>query len=65
MGLTANPVLRGFTAPTILWVKENEPRVFEQIARVLLPKDYIRFRLTGDYATDVSDASGTSLLNVR
>ncbi len=65
MEVAANPVLPGFTAPKILWVRENEPDIFKRIAHVLLPKDYIRYRLTGEYATDVSDASGTSLLDVR
>lgn len=63
--LTGNPVLPGFTAPKIVWVREHEPEVYKKAAQVLLPKDYIRYRLTGDYATDVSDASGTSLLDVK
>lgn len=62
--LASNPPFEGFTAPKILWVREHEPDVFEQTATILLPKDYIRFKLTGDFATDVSDASGTLLLNV-
>jgi len=62
--LTGNPVLPGFTAPKILWVKKHEPQVFARIAKVLLPKDYVRFRLTGNYAGDVSDSSGTSLFDV-
>ena len=62
--ITGNPVLPGFTAPKIAWVKENEPEVFARAAKVLLPKDYIRFRLSGEYFTDVSDASGMSLLDV-
>ena len=62
--LTGNPVLPGFTAPKILWVREHEPDVYAHIAHILLPKDYARFRLTGTHATEVSDASGTSLLNV-
>lgn len=62
--LTGNRALTGFTAPKILWVRENEPEVYAQAAHMLLPKDYIRFMLTGDYAMDVSDASGTSLLDV-
>ncbi len=61
---TANPVLTGFTAPKILWVRQHEPRIGEAARMHLLPKDYIRFELTGEYATEVSDASGTSLLNV-
>src|SRR5581483_10312572 len=62
--LIGNPVLPGFTAPKILWVRENEPDVYARAAHVLLPKDYIRYKLTGAYATEVSDASGTALLNV-
>ncbi len=63
--LTCNPALTGFTAPKILWVRKHEPDVYERCRHVLLPKDYIRFRLTGEYATEVSDASGTLLLDVR
>jgi xylulokinase len=63
--LIANPVLPGFTAPKIVWVREHEPEVYGKIAHVLLPKDYIRYRLTGALATEVSDASGTALLNVE
>jgi xylulokinase len=62
--LTGNPVLPGFTAPKIVWVREHEPEVYAQVAKVLLPKDYIRYRLTGEFATEVSDASGTSLFDV-
>ena len=62
--LVANPALTGFTAPKILWVRENEPKVYEKTRQILLPKDYIRFRMTGEFATEVSDASGTLLLNV-
>ncbi|HET56337.1 MAG TPA: xylulokinase [Ignavibacteria bacterium] len=62
--ITGNQVLTGFTAPKILWIKNNEPENYKKIRKILLPKDYIRFRLTGELATDVSDASGTSLLNV-
>lgn len=62
---TCNPVLTGFTAPKIIWLRDNEPEHYERLSRVLLPKDYIRFMLTGQFATEVSDASGTSLLNVR
>jgi xylulokinase len=61
---TANPMLTGFTLPKLLWVRDHEPANFEKIRRVLLPKDYIRFQLTAEYATDVSDASGTGLLDV-
>lgn len=62
--LTGNPILPGFTAPKIAWVAENEPANFKKTAKILLPKDYIRYRLSGDYYTEVSDASGMSLLNV-
>ncbi len=54
----------GFTAPKLLWVEEHEPDVFRRVARVLLPKDYLRLRLCGEYASDVSDASGTLWLDV-
>jgi len=63
--LVANPALTGFTAPKILWLRTHEPHHYEQLKQVLLPKDYVRFRLTGEYATEVSDASGTLLLDVR
>lgn len=62
--LVANPALTGFTAPKILWVRENEPRVWGKVKHVLLPKDYVRFRMTGEFATEVSDASGMLLLDV-
>jgi len=62
--ITANPALTGFTASKIMWIKNNEPRIFEKTARILLPKDYIRLRLTGEYATEVSDASGMQLMNI-
>ncbi|MBV8781390.1 MAG: xylulokinase, partial [Phycisphaerae bacterium] len=62
--LVANPALTGFTAPKILWVRKHEPRIWAKVKRILLPKDYIRFRMTGEYATEVSDASGTLLLDV-
>lgn len=61
---TANPVLTGFTAPKIIWVRDNEPEILDKAVMHLLPKDYIRYKLTGEFATEVSDASGTSLLNV-
>ena len=60
----ANPVLTGFTLPKLLWVRDHEPRNFERVRKLLLPKDYIRFELTGEFATEVSDASGTALLDV-
>ncbi len=59
------PVVASFTAPKILWLRNHEPRNFEKLAQVLLPKDYIRYKLTGEYAAEVSDASGTSLLDIR
>ncbi|MFQ5810085.1 MAG: xylulokinase, partial [Armatimonadota bacterium] len=62
---TANPVLTGFTAPKIIWLRQEEPANYDKVRKVLLPKDYIRFLLTGEYATEVSDASGTSLLNIK
>jgi xylulokinase len=61
----SNPALTGFTAPKILWFRENEPKKFEKCRQVLLPKDYIRYRLTNQFASDVSDASGTLLLDVK
>lgn len=61
---TGNRALPGFTAPKILWVRENEPDVYAQCAHVLLPKDYIRYKLTGAYATDLAGAAGTLLLDV-
>jgi xylulokinase len=62
--LTGNPVLTGFTAPKILWVRENEPDVYRRVAHILLPKDYARYKLTGEFFSDVSDSSGTSLFDV-
>jgi xylulokinase len=61
---TANPVVTGFTLPKLLWVRDNEPAQFARVRKVLLPKDYVRFRLTGEFASEVSDASGTSLFDV-
>ncbi len=63
--ITANPALTGFTASKILWVRNNEPEIFSKISKILLPKDYIRFMLTGEYATEVSDASGMQLLDIK
>ncbi len=62
--ITANPALTGFTASKILWVRNNEPENYKKCRHILLPKDYVRFMLTGEYATDVSDASGMQLLDV-
>ena len=62
--ISGNIPLAGFTAPKLLWVKKHEPKIFSQVAKVLLPKDYIRFRMTGDYASDMSDSSGTYWLDI-
>ena len=62
--LTCNPALANFTITKLLWTRENEPQNWKRVRSVLLPKDYVRFRLTGEKATDVADASGTLLLNV-
>ena len=65
IAITGNPALTGFQAPKILWLRDEEPANFQHIAHVLLPKDYVRLRLSHDYATDASDASGTLLLDLR
>ncbi|MGN0534718.1 MAG: xylulokinase [Eubacterium sp.] len=62
---TANIAFAGFTAPKLLWMKENEPELFEKISKIMLPKDYIVYRLTGVHSTDYSDASGMLLLDVK
>ena len=62
--ITANPALTGFTAGKILWVRKNEPDVYAKCRHMMLPKDYIRYKLTGVFATEVSDASGMNLLDV-
>lgn len=62
---TGNDALTGFTAPKILWVRENEPDVFARTRHVLLPKDYVRYRLTGEFATDRAGAAGTLLLDLH
>jgi len=64
LGYIANPVLTGFTLPKLLWVRDNEPANFARARKMLLPKDYVRYRLTGEYATEVSDASGTAVFDV-
>ena len=64
VALVSNPALTGFTLPKLLWVRTHEPRVWDQVRSVLLPKDYVRLRLTGERATDVADASGTLLFDV-
>jgi xylulokinase len=63
--LAGNPALTGFQAPKILWLRDEEPDNYSRISSVLLPKDYVRLRLTGEYATDASDAAGTLLLDVK
>lgn len=63
--ITGNPALTGFTAPKILWVKQNEPQLYAKAAHVLLPKDYVRYRLTGRFASDKADAAGTALMDLR
>lgn len=65
IGMVANPALTGFTAPKILWLRNNEKKNFDKLTKVLLPKDDVRRRLTGEFATDVSDASGMLLLDVK
>ena len=64
IAITANPALTGFTASKILWVRNHEPEIYAQCAHILLPKDYVRYMLTGEFATEVSDASGMQLLDV-
>lgn len=61
----SNPVLTGFTAPKIVWLRNHERETYDRVVKVLLPKDYIRYKLTGVHATEVSDASGTALLDVK
>jgi xylulokinase len=63
--VTGNVALTGFTAPKILWVKENEPEIYAKVKKILLPKDYVRFKLTGDYAVDRAGGSGTALFDVK
>ena len=62
--ITCNQPLEGFTAPKVIWVRQNEPQIFERAYKMMLPKDYVRFRLTGEIATEVSDAAGTLLFDV-
>ena len=64
IAISANAALPGFTAGKILWVRENEPEIYRQCRHILLPKDYIRYELTGEFASEVSDASGMNLLDV-
>lgn len=63
--ITSNPALTGFTASKILWVRNNEPEIYEKTAKILLPKDYIRYKLTGEFATEVSDGSGMQLMDIK
>jgi len=63
--ISANPAMTGFTAAKILWVQNHQPDIYSRCAHILLPKDYIRFRLTGEFATEVSDASGMQLMDVK
>jgi len=63
--ITGNVALTGFTAPKILWVKENEPEIYAKAAHVLLPKDFVRYKLTDDFATDKADGAGTVLLALQ
>jgi xylulokinase len=65
ISIAGNPAITGFQAPKILWLRDEEPENYSRVARVLLPKDYVRRRLTGEYATDPSDAAGTLLLDMR
>ncbi|MBD3177678.1 MAG: xylulokinase [Armatimonadia bacterium] len=62
---TSNPVLTGFTAPKIIWLRQKEPENYAKMTKCLLPKDYVRYRLTGEFHSEVSDASGTALFNVK
>ncbi len=64
LAYTANPVLTGFTLPKLLWVRDHEPANHERVRHLLLPKDYLRYKLTGEFASEVSDASGTALFDV-
>jgi xylulokinase len=64
IAITGNDALTGFTAPKLVWVRDHEPDVWRQVAHVLLPKDYLRFRLTGEYALDKADGSGTLLFDL-
>ncbi len=63
--LVSNPALPGFSAPKLLWIRDNEPEIFAHARKMLLPKDYIRYRLTGKLAIEISDAAGTCLLDVK
>ncbi|MFM2476494.1 xylulokinase [Celerinatantimonas sp. MCCC 1A17872] len=62
---TGNLMMPGFTASKLLWVRQHEPEIFKQVAKVLLPKDYLRYKMTGQFASDMSDAAGTMWLNLK
>jgi xylulokinase len=63
--ITGNDALTGFTAPKVLWVKENEPEIYKRVAKILLPKDYIRYKLTGEYGVDKAGGAGTVLFDLK
>jgi xylulokinase len=65
IAITGNDALTGFTAPKVLWVRQNEPQVYASVAHILLPKDYVRYKLTGGFAMDVADGAGTILMDVK
>jgi xylulokinase len=65
IAITGNDALTGFTAPKILWVREHEPEVYGRVAHILLPKDYVRYRLTGGFAVDCADGSGMILMDIK
>jgi xylulokinase len=65
MAISGNMIMPGFTAPKLVWVARHEPNVFSRVAKVLLPKDYLRWRLTGEFVSDPSDAAGTLWLDVE
>ena len=65
LALTGNKMLTGFTAPKILWVRKHEPEVYARAAHILLPKDYVRFQLTGGYAVDKADGAGMLLFDLK
>jgi xylulokinase len=65
MDMVGNLPLTGYTVPKILWLRDNEPKRYEKVAKIILPKDYVRLQMTGEYATDVGDGSGMALVNVK
>src|SRR6478736_3763294 len=64
IAITGNDALTGFTAPKLVWVRDHEPDIWSRVAHVLLPKDYVRLRLTGEHATDAADGAGTILVGL-